>query len=451
MKNNNIYILAAALLGMTACKPNISSNEVTKGSADFSRYVAVGNSLCAGYTDGALSKEGQENSFPRMMAEQFKLAGGGEFTTPFVADNNGNDGSGLTKYALVINPSTGSLAPSRVTGTATPLTDGAAVSAVGPYNHVAVPGARAFDATWNLYGALNPFLARMIGASAGKTMISLAMEKNPTFFSYWLGANDVLGWATEGGSGSVQTNPAAPGFPGTLSHPDFIEKFVSDAIDSLTKNGAKGVVANIPDVASTPYFTTVPVACIPLTRQGQVDTLMGAYRAYDSVAALLGKPLITWKIGANAPVIADSSAFGFMRQATSNDLICLTASTVLPTGAGTATPLNDRYVLDASEIALAKSVTDMANAKIKAIADAKGLAFFDANIFLKTFQSGLIYNGVAIGPKFATGGGFGLDGVHPTPRGYALIANEFIKSINAKYGSTIPMVDVNKYRGVALP
>jgi hypothetical protein len=451
MKNNNIYILAAALLGMTACKPNISSNEVTKGSADFSKYVAVGNSLCAGYTDGALSKEGQENSFPRIMAEQFKLAGGGEFTTPFVADNNGNDGSDTTKFILTGITSSGSPIVPRLVGKATPLTDGSSISAAGPYNHVAVPGARAADAFLPSILYPNPFLTRLVGTNALKTMISLAMEKNPTFFSYWLGANDVLGWATEGGSGSVQTNPATFSLPGTLSHPDFVAKFVSDAIDSLTKNGAKGVVANIPDVASTPYFTTVPIACVPLTTQAQVDALTSAYRAYDSVAALLGKPLITWKIGANAPVIADSNAFGFMRQANSSDLICLTATSVLKTGAGTATPLADEYVLDASEIALAKSVTDMANAKIKEIAVKKGLAFFDANLFLKNFQSGLIFNGVNIKPNYVSGGGFSLDGVHPTPRGYALIANEFIKSINLKYGSTIPMVDVNKYRGIALP
>ena len=37
--------------------------------------------------------------------------------------------------------------------------------------------------------------------------------------------------------------------------------------------------------------------------------------------------------------------------------------------------------------------------------------------------------------SLVTGGAFSLDGVHPTARGYALLANEFLKSIDATYGS----------------
>lgn len=40
------------------------------------------------------------------------------------------------------------------------------------------------------------------------------------------------------------------------------------------------------------------------------------------------------------------------------------------------------------------------------------------------------------------GGLFSLDGVHPTNTGYALVANEFIKTINTAYGTDIQPVDV---------
>ena len=53
--------------------------DYTSGTADFSNYVAVGNSLTAGYSDFALFIEGQTNSFPNMLAENFALAGGGAF------------------------------------------------------------------------------------------------------------------------------------------------------------------------------------------------------------------------------------------------------------------------------------------------------------------------------------------------------------------------------------
>jgi hypothetical protein len=62
---------------------------VTAGSANFSKYVALGNSLTAGFTDGALFKAGQQNAYPKLMADQFALVGGGAFNIPLMSDNVG--------------------------------------------------------------------------------------------------------------------------------------------------------------------------------------------------------------------------------------------------------------------------------------------------------------------------------------------------------------------------
>ena len=40
---------------------------------------------------------------------------------------------------------------------------------------------------------------------------------------------------------------------------------------------------------------------------------------------------------------------------------------------------------------------------------------------------------------------FGLDGVHPTPRGYAIIANKFIDVIEKAYGAKLPKVVPAQY------
>jgi hypothetical protein len=37
---------------------------------------------------------------------------------------------------------------------------------------------------------------------------------------------------------------------------------------------------------------------------------------------------------------------------------------------------------------------------------------------------------------------FSLDGVHPAPLGYAVVANEFIRAINATYDANIEPVDL---------
>ena len=67
MKKIISYPIIAAFVFTIGCKPNLQPLSVSKGSADFSNYVAMGNSLCAGYTDGGVSKYGQENSYPRML------------------------------------------------------------------------------------------------------------------------------------------------------------------------------------------------------------------------------------------------------------------------------------------------------------------------------------------------------------------------------------------------
>jgi phospholipase/lecithinase/hemolysin len=445
----SLYGFATAALFVSACKPNLTANKVTSGSADFGNYVAIGNSLCAGYTDGALSREGQENSFPRMLSQQFALAtGANKLTTPFMlASGKGNNGSNVAALQLSLNPDgTTLIAPSTDTTT---LKDRATIAAAGPYTHLGIPGARAIDLQ-QPFLALNPFFERLCETPFSSTLVGEALRSNPSFFTLWLGSNDVLLYAIDGASGTIQQAPTDLSFPGTLSHPAAVAGAIESAVKELTKKGAKGAIANVPDVNSTPYFTTIPYNAIALTRQGQVDSLNGGYATYNASVPAANR--ITWKLGANPIVIVDSTAPGFMRQTNSKDLICLKASAVLgKSPLGTITPLTDQYVLDAEEVELIKQYTAQYNASIKATAVQYGLAFVDANAYLRSFQSGVKYNGVNIAPALVTGGGFSLDGIHPTPRGYALIANEFIKSINSTYGSTIPMVDVNKYRTTVLP
>ncbi len=62
----NIKYIAIVALGLIACEPELDNSITdggfyTTGDVDLSNYVAVGNSLTAGYTDGALFMEGQNN------------------------------------------------------------------------------------------------------------------------------------------------------------------------------------------------------------------------------------------------------------------------------------------------------------------------------------------------------------------------------------------------------
>ncbi|MBK9225468.1 MAG: hypothetical protein IPO23_14155 [Flavobacterium sp.] len=75
------------------------------------------------------------------------------------------------------------------------------------------------------------------------------MAQSPTFFSLWIGNNDVLGYALAGG------DPALDAITPTTT----FSFAYSTLVNTLTSNGAKGVVGNIPYVTTIPQFTTIPV------------------------------------------------------------------------------------------------------------------------------------------------------------------------------------------------
>ena len=77
-----IIVLASCEQGKYDLEPE-PEVELVSGQADFTRYVAVGNSATAGIADGALFIASQENSFANLLAAKMMYAGGGEFTAPW--------------------------------------------------------------------------------------------------------------------------------------------------------------------------------------------------------------------------------------------------------------------------------------------------------------------------------------------------------------------------------
>ena len=91
------------------------------------------------------------------------------------------------------------------------------------------------------------------------------------------------------------------------------------------------------------------------------------------------------------------------------------------------------------------------NIAISQIAETNGLGYVDANALLNQLDNGGIsFDGGSVNSDFVTGGAFSLDGVHLTPRGYAIIANAIIDEINATYGSNVPKANVGSYGTVTL-
>ncbi len=134
MKIKNIYLLIAVVF-LISCEPEIDDFTISSGNADFSTYVAIGNSLTAGFADKDLYKSGQENSFPAILANQFKAAGGGEFKQPLMFDEYGF-GNRLVLDASIPGP---------VPAVGTPSSQNfVSIAGSGPYNNMGVPGAKSF-------------------------------------------------------------------------------------------------------------------------------------------------------------------------------------------------------------------------------------------------------------------------------------------------------------------
>jgi len=73
------------------------------------------------------------------------------------------------------------------------------------------------------------------------------------------------------------------------------------------------------------------------------------------------------------------------------------------------------------------------------------------NALLRTLSTqGQVVGGVTYTSAFLTGGIFSYDGVHPTEMGYAIVANEWIRMMNANGGS-LPEVDLLPFTGISAP
>jgi hypothetical protein len=449
MKKNLLKLLGVAIttLLVGSCKPTLTTPTAGKGSMDPTRFVAIGNSITSGYADGALYYQGQQNSFVNLIAGQFKLVGGGNFNQPLVDPGSvGVGSSGNAPFKLGYSTDcmgVTSLAPVPVAKQGDLSIFSNSIASRGPFNNMGVPGAKVITAVFQGYGNpllgpgnYNPFFYRMASNPATSSMLSDATAQNPTFFSLFLGNNDVLAYAMAGAASDFITPSAGPvgvGFDATYNQ----------IVNTLTGGGSKGVIGNIPDITSLPYFNTIPYNGLALDSSN------------TALMNLIFNPQgIYFHKGNNPFVIQDLSAPFGIRQIKSNELILLDVplDSIKCHGMGSYGPaIPNRYVLTTTEIATIETAISAFNATIQTAATSHNLAYVDVNSFLRSAQKGIVYNGVTLSTSFVTGGAFSLDGIHLNPIGQALLANEFIKSINATYSATIPQVDATKYRGVVFP
>jgi lysophospholipase L1-like esterase len=448
------FIIIFALLSLIfGCKPELDDLEITSGSANFSTYVSLGNSLTAGIADGALYISSQQNAYPNILAEQFAKAGGGSFGLPLMPDESGigilmipqppffrlerklvlgsNSVCGVPQLGpvrLEENPDQLALLGSLLT----PVTGN--VNNFGVYGaktvHLLAPNYGDENGLYTIPPTANPYFVRF-ASNPATTILADAMTKNPTFFTLWIGNNDVLGYALTGGLGD------------TITSPEWFQIYMGMILQTLTGNGAKGAIANIPSVTSIPFFNSIPYNGLVLSTQEQVDMLNAAYAPLS----------ITFTLGQNPFIIADATAPGGLRQIKAGEKLLLSVpqDSLVCGGWGSQKPIPGEYTLSEAEINNIKTTIQTYNQTINAFATELGLAYVDVYDELIRAEEGIVVDGVTFTTEFISGNTFSLDGVHLTPMGNAYVANLFIRAINTKYGSSLPMVSVNEYEAVQLP
>ncbi|MEY4071160.1 MAG: hypothetical protein RL721_1774 [Candidatus Eisenbacteria bacterium] len=413
-----LLVLAAALAGCEGpCSTikSINGPQLEANGVDLSRYVAVGTSLSASYMSGGIVDRHQVNSFPALVAQQIGKTvsidgGSGSFTQPTVNMDGIPALTEVKSYRPLIVNNTG-----RTTGAPTNFSQNL------PYHNLGIPGAVAldlvdtthYDQTAAPVFRTNFTYFNLIQRNRG-SLLAQALSLAPTLLSIEYGANEVLGPTT---SGVAPNNATNSGYAAIMTA-------ALNTIHTASPN-TRVAVFNVPDVTSIPFFTTFPPA---------------------TVNATTGLPMAL--VGANGPLEP-------------NDLVLLTAGSLLATGTGIPTgganfvnpaapsngqPLPESVILRASEVTLAQAEIDQINAVVDSVAARP----FVAKVDIHDYFADIAVNGLRIGANdyttdFITGGLFSLDGVHPNPLGYALMANRMIEAVNARFGCTIPRVNPAQY------
>jgi lysophospholipase L1-like esterase len=390
-------IFALSLVALLAAAPAVAQ-------VDFTNYVALGDSMTAGFASASMMDWYQDRSYPAVLARQ---AGASTFEQPYISEPGIGPIYELVSLAPqpVIQPV--GLAPGMPYNYEYPY----------PYNNLGIPTATLYDMIFqtgdltNLeQGNFDTVFFDIVLRNGINTALEFAIGAQPTFLTVWIGSNDVLS--------AVLAATPIDGI--TMTPVDFFAGLYNNAVGALSTNTTADIVLiNIPYATQTPFATSLdPFVDIP-----------GAGRVY---------------------LMADTGPL------TDGDLVTLGGGALIAQGYGLpgGPPLPDNLniitgepgvVLREAEVEMINDHIDGLNAAIDQTASAFGYPVFDINALFADIVSGEfvpLYGGVTLSADFLLGGIFSYDGIHPQRIGYALIADELIQFINAEYGAEIPRVDM---------
>ncbi|MDB4913679.1 MAG: lipolytic protein family [Gemmatimonadetes bacterium] len=401
-----------AFATLAGCESKVETlGPATPAGGDiFKSYISIGNSITAGYQSGGINDSTQRQSYAVRLAS----AMGTRFAYPSINMPGCEPpyANGLTAARLGnAPPNTCAL---RAQGSVTDI-----------LNNVAVPGARVLDPISTSTVASNVLTQLILG---GKTQVQKALDAKPTFATIWIGNNDVL---IAGLTGLL--TPFSTISPGIVSTQTQFQASYDAMISQLTAGapGIKGVLIGVVQVAGLPSMVSGGLIASSPTIQATLSAAAGTpvtiYPNCVGSTSLVDVPQLVQQIKAfnaatgagHPPVVA-----------------CEKSSPPFPA------PVGDIFILDSQEQQTLTAAINAYNAYIKTKADAIGFAYYDPNpLFAAQRANGSIPAFPNFQSTTATYGALiSLDGVHPTGAAHALIANDLISAINAKYSTHLTNV-----------
>lgn len=399
---------AAALGAMVAASACSTDRDVLAPALPagdlFSSYVALGNSITAGFQSNGINDSTQRQSYARLLAIQM----GTQYRYASLA------GRGCPPP--IANGVTGALSGTGSTPTTCDLRSSSSVTDV--LNNVAVPGARVLDPTSASTVASNALTTFVLG---GKTQVQRALDARPTFATIWIGNNDVL----QAGATGVLT-PTAGVSPGIVS----TQAQFQTSYDLMLAQ----LLGSVPDLKGV-LIGVVQVAGAPIVSRGAaIFASPAAYKA--AINAVAGKPVVIDANCSGSTSLVNLPQLILQIRANTHPAVISCAKGTYPA------PVGDFFVLDPAEQTQLSGVITAYNDYIRTKAAAIGFAFYDPNPLLAAQQAaGNIPPLPNFGSTTATYGPLiSLDGVHPGAGAHRLIANDLITVINAKYGTSLTPV-----------
>ncbi len=371
-----------------------------QGGIDFTRYVALGDGLTAGFQNGALHERSQWAAYPVLVA----AATSSDFSVPLLTEPGIPSPNSVSGLGLKV-PRPGTCFYGDFD-----LAVGVSLGRVDPAakaRNVAVPFQRLADATtvrWRLDGgqpvSFEDFVLGLPYGQTGElppsTQLETAVALDPTFVTVWLGPTDALRALI---SGAVDAS--------TLTPTGQFEERASVLFGTLGATSARGAILNVPDVTASPFL----VSQRDLRRRTglsskQLKKKMGVLKS--SFVPLTALPTVD--------AIADGDAAG---------------------------PLAPSQILTKEELDRIRAAIAAYNHILAKQARVLGWALVDLNREYTSYsRNGVEVTGVGRLTTGYRGGLYDLDGIYPSDTGQALIALATISAINRTYGTALPLPDV---------